>query len=46
MERAYKLHGDVLTEHGVNKTEALIYKETELQTKATTPPREAAVGSI
>lgn len=30
MEQAYKLHGDVLAEHGVNSREALGDRKTEL----------------
>lgn len=32
MEQAYKLHGDVLAEHGVNGSEALSDGKTELTT--------------
>jgi hypothetical protein len=35
MEQAYKLHGDVLAEHGVNRNEALGDGKGELTTSPT-----------
>jgi hypothetical protein len=35
MEQAYKLHGDVLAEHGVNRNEALGDGKSELTTSPT-----------
>ncbi|KAJ5835803.1 hypothetical protein N7447_001829 [Penicillium robsamsonii] len=42
MEQAYKLHGDVLAEHGVNKIETLSGSKTELRTELTITPAELA----
>lgn len=41
MEQAYKLHGDVLAEHGVNKSEALAGGNPELYSFQNSPtPRK------
>ncbi|KAJ5513313.1 hypothetical protein N7463_002865 [Penicillium fimorum] len=42
MEQAYKLHGDVLAEHGVYRTEALSDDKTGLRTELTTTPAKLA----